>query len=284
MGLLLKISSLHSNINRAKHRPFLKWAGGKYRCIEHLLASLPPAKRLIEPFAGSGVVFLNTHYTRYLLADSNQDLTSLFKLVKQEGSQFTEQCRALFIPENNQAERYYELRAEFNHCTDQTRRACLFLYLNRHGYNGLCRYNLKGGYNVPFGRYKKPYFPAQEMRHFHEKSQCVQIKTNDFRDTFRSAEPGDVIYCDPPYAPRDQRSNFSAYTRLKFGEREQIHLAELAREQAKQGVVTLISNHDTPFTRYHYQGAQIIPLSVTRSISCNSERRSAVGELLAIFR
>ncbi len=267
-----------------KIKPFLKWAGGKYRCLEHVLSSLPQAECLIEPFAGSGVVFLNAAYSRYILAEGNSDLVALFLLIQDDGESFIDFCEQFFCPANNEPEQYYTLRAAFNHCTDPTLRAALFLYLNRHGYNGLCRYNLKGGYNVPFGRYKKPYFPRKELRAFHQKSQCATMVHADFRATFANANPGDVIYCDPPYAPLPQCSNFSSYTSKKFGEAEQIALATCAIHSANRGITVIISNHDTAFTRHHYRNSNIKSFPVRRSISCNTSQRQDVNELIAVFR
>ena len=267
-----------------KIRPFLKWAGGKYRCLDQVLGALPKASRLIEPFAGSGVVFLNASYSRYLLAEANADLVALYTQVQQQGDSFIDFCEQLFCPTNNCPEQYYILRTQFNQCTEQKQRAALFLYLNRHGYNGLCRYNLRGGYNVPFGRYKKPYFPRKELQAFHKKSQLATLVHADFRITFASAKPGDVIYCDPPYAPLSQCSNFSSYTSKKFGEEEQISLATCAIDAAERGIVVVISNHDTAFTRHHYRNSEIQSFAVRRSISCNTSQRQNVNELIAIFR
>ena len=195
-----------------KTRPFLKWPGNKYRCLNHLLLHLPEAKRLIEPFTGSGAVFMNTQYEHYLLAEANGDLIQLFFYLQQEGESFIEDCFSLFSPESNNKAFYYALRTEFNEARDPRRRAMLFLYLNRHGYNGLCRYNSEGIYNVPFGRYDKPYFPRKEMVAFHQKAQMATFVQSDFRKTFETASIGDVIYCDPPYSPLEQESNFSTYT------------------------------------------------------------------------
>jgi len=266
-----------------KKRPFLKWAGGKYRCLEYILPCFPKGKRLIEPFAGSGVIFLNAHYEQYTLADTNHDLIDLYQCIQKEGCSFIDYCEQLFTLKNNSNERYYQLRTHFNQCTESRQRAALFLYLNRHGYNGLCRYNLKGKYNVPFGRYKKPYFPRKEMLNFHLKSQIATVVCADFHESFINAEIGDVIYCDPPYVPLNQSSNFSAYTHQKFGEKEQITLAKLAIDTSKRGIPVVISNHDTPFTRFYYQSSEIKSFSVRRSISCNGKKRHFIQELLAIF-
>lgn len=266
-----------------KTKPFLKWAGNKYRCLDHILDSLPKATRLIEPFTGSAAVFINTEYPSTLLAEENKDLVNLFLCLQQEGEPFIHYCKSFFSKKNNQVDQYYLLREQFNRCTTIRRRAALFLYLNRHGYNGLCRYNQSGVYNVPFGQYKIPYFPLREMLHFYQKSQQATFIHSDFRETFAKAKPGDLIYCDPPYAPLNQSSNFSAYTNKKFGEKEQIILAELATDAARRGITVIISNHDTAFTRYHYRNSEIKSFPVRRSISCHAQNRLPAQELLAIF-
>ena len=265
-------------------RPFLKWAGNKYNCLNLILSHFPVANRLIEPFTGSGAVFNNTDYPEYLLGEENRDLVALFEHLKIEQESFIVWCKRLFCPENNDSVRYYELREQFNQSVDVRERAALFLYLNRHGYNGLCRYNKKGSYNVPFGRYIKPYFPEKEMRFFCQKSQQATFIHNDFRQTFGLAQSGDLIYCDPPYAPLVQSSNFTTYTDKKFGEQEQIILADLARESASKGITVIISNHDTQFTREQYKDAKIISFTVNRRISCRAKNRVPAKELLAIFR
>lgn len=265
-------------------RPFLKWAGNKYRCLNDILPTLPKANRLMEPFAGSAAVFLNADYDQYTLGEENKDLIALYTHLQKEGDQFIQYCYRFFTDANNCAERYYALRSQFNQSRNTRLRAALFLYLNRHGYNGLCRYNQSGGYNVPFGRYHKPYFPRLEMQHFHQKSQRAEFVHNDFRQTFKRAQPGDLIYCDPPYAPLPQSSNFTSYINKTFAEEEQITLAKLAMECATQGITVIISNHDTAFTRYHYRYGSIKSFTVRRSISCIANNRGEVKELLAIFR
>lgn len=269
-------------MERAK--PFLKWAGGKYRCIHHVLNALPKAQRLVEPFTGSGAVFLNAPYSDYLLGEVNADLIALYQHVKQHGQTFIEHCERLFCEKNNHETPYYQFRSQFNQMAiGSSERAALFLYLNRHGYNGLCRYNLSGGYNVPFGRYKKPYFPQKELLSFHQKSQSAQFIQADFTQTFLHTRPGDIIYCDPPYVPLSKTSQFTAYTRQKFGDTEQIALADLAIKAAKNGTPVIISNHDTPFTRELYHAAKIASFPVRRNISCKGSQRLPVREIIAVF-
>jgi len=265
-------------------KPFLKWAGNKYALIERIRQLLPDAKRLIEPFAGSAAVFLNTHYPSAVLADSNGDLIGLYQTLQREGDRFIAYARRLFTAENNREDAYYILREEFNRTRHKRRKAALFLYLNRHGYNGLCRYNAKGGFNVPFGRYTKPYFPEKEMQEFYIRAQRAEFRVADFRDVMSAARAGDVVYCDPPYVPLSRTANFTGYGSAGFGEMEQKALARLAKSLALRGVTVVISNHDTDFTVYAYRHASLTRFDVQRNISCNGQNRTKAKELLALFK
>jgi len=182
-------------------RPFLKWAGNKYRIREHILSKLPESKRLIEPFMGSGAIFMNSSFTDYLLADNNLDLVNLYHILQKEGEKFIQYTERLFKPENNEKEQYYALRDQFNNTKSVRKKSALFIYLNRHGYNGLCRYNSSGEFNVPFGRFDFPKCPSVAMQNFLEKSQSAEIVHADFIDVMKMAKKGDVVYCDPPYVP-----------------------------------------------------------------------------------
>ena len=265
-------------------RPFLKWAGNKYRVIERIKKLLPDGSRLIEPFAGSAAVFLNTDYEHYLLSDTNPDLINLYEILKLEGDKFIRYCKRYFNGSYNNAESYYQLRDRFNHCNNPRQKAAMFVYLNRHGYNGLCRYNAKGGYNVPFGRYQNPYFPQKEMLAFHQKAQQAEFIVSSFENTMANTQPGDVIYCDPPYVPLSDSANFTSYSAGGFDLNKQRQLAQLAEETARRGIPVLISNHNTRFTQQTYHMAtHRDTFQVRRYISCNGERRQNAGEVLALF-
>lgn len=264
-------------------KTIVKWPGNKTRIVNQIQRLLPHGKRLIEPFAGSAAVFLNTSYEDNIVNDLNADLINMYVVLKQLGPAFMDMCRALFSSHSNTPETYYSLRDEFNQTSDSVRKAALFLYLNRHGYNGLVRYNADGGYNVPFGRYKQPYFPFQELQHFYLKSQVATFMTLDFEAVMRLAVPGDVIYCDPPYVPLSTTANFTNYSAGGFGLSEHIRLANVAQELARCGIPVLISNHNNEFTREIYHGAAISEFEVQRFISCDGDNRNKAPELLALF-
>ncbi len=265
-------------------KPFLKWAGGKYRVMGKISPALSKGKRLIEPFAGSGAVFLNTDYDDYLINDLNPDLINTFKFLQTEGREFIYDVKKLFTPENNNESIFYDLRSEFNSTCDLRRKSTIFIYINRHCFNGLCRYNKKGGFNVPFGSYKAPYFPEDEMIFFHQKSKNVQFTNVDFTETLGLATTGDIVYCDPPYVPLTVTSNFTSYTQDGFSRVQQIRLAELAMSLMARDIPVIISNHDTEFTRDAYASALIQAFEVQRNISSKGTQRNKANELLAVFQ
>ena len=245
---------------------------------------LQDGRRLVEPFTGSGAVFLNTDYDRYLLADTNRDLINLYKQLKAEGQPFIDYCQTVFVRANNKT-RYYRLREEFNRTDDTRRKSALFLYLNRHCYNGLVRYNSSGKFNTPFGLYKKPYFPLREMQQFQKASARAEFMHQDFQHCMQETVQGDVVYCDPPYVPLTDTACFTDYHSGGFGWDDQLKLIELAQQLASRGVQVVVSNHDIPQIRKLYikAGASITGFQVRRTISANTGNRGRVGELLAVF-
>lgn len=265
------------------HRPFLKWPGGKYRLLDKIVSLLPQGDQLVEPFVGSGVVFLNTEYEFYRLSDANQDLINMYVLLQQQGQAFIDYAKKYFTPKNNQPEKYYALRDEFNRSRKIEKRAALFLYLNRHGFNGLCRYNLKGIYNVPFGQYKSPFFPEAQMQFFAQKAQRAVFTCDDFTQSLSNVTNKSVVYADPPYVPLTDTAFFTQYAGQGFGVAQQHDLALIAQKLSRRGVAVLLSNHDTPFTREVYAGATITSIDVLRSISANTKGRKHVKELLALY-
>lgn len=273
-------------MNRAPRvRPILKWAGGKSRLIGDILPELASGMRLVEPFVGSGAVFMNSDFPSYLLCDLNADLIGFYRTLAERGGAFIEECRGLFAG-GNAAEVFYRRREEFNRLARGGDRAALFLYFNRHGYNGLVRYNSKGVYNVPFGKYLRPYFPETEMQSFVEKTRRsrVEFAVCDFREAFRLVQREDCVYCDPPYIPLSSTAKFTGYAGNTFGPTDQRDLAALAEKAAEKGARVVLSNHDSAEARDLYRSAsRIRELAVRRSISCDGGKRARVAELLAVY-
>lgn len=263
-------------------RSFLKWAGGKAKIADKISAALPKARVLVEPFVGGGSVFMNTDYEHYILSDINPDLISLYRVLNYIGAnQFINDLKKhLFTPEQNNQAQYLKWRDEFNTTSDTYKKALIFVYLNRHGFNGLCRYNKSGVFNVSFGSYKAPYLPEAEIRAFESKMSRIELHCWSFMWAFEFAPADSVIYCDPPYVPLSSTASFTSYSAEGFSAADQALLAKLAMAST---VPVVISNHDTPATRQLYQAANIQSFNVQRNISQNGENRGKAKELIAIF-
>lgn len=177
-------------------------------------------------------------------------------------------------------ENYYDRREDFNNIdNDGMVKACLFQYLNKHGFNGLCRYNSKGKYNVPVGTVKKKpnVVPSEKVRLFSKKfseGMFFSKHYSEFMDV-----PNSLIYCDPPYVPMGA-SDFK-YTEKGFDYPEQVKLKELAKK-SKQTVI--ISNHWNEVTKELYKDADRIEVfDVQRTISCKGKERIKVKECVVVY-
>jgi len=271
------------------NRTFLKWAGNKTKVLPHLIPHIGHPKRYCEPFGGSLAVALNTPAEQYILNDVNKDLVAIYRnLVNPNEDSFIQYCEELFTSENNTKEAYLELREHFNQATDATERARLFIYLNRHCFNGLSRYNSKGGFNVPFGKYDKPSCPSEEMMNFRMyflSKQLVRFTSLSFEDSslYEDLEADDVVYMDPPYVPASDTANFTSYATDGFTDTQQVELAQLAESLASKGIRVIVSNHDVPITRELYKNATIYRIQVTRTVAAKGSSRTKANELIAVF-
>ncbi|KFC08218.1 methyl-directed repair DNA adenine methylase [Trabulsiella guamensis ATCC 49490] len=276
--------SVEAPAPRNWQRPFLKWAGGKYSLLPELYQIIPAGKRLIEPFVGAGAVFLNSDkHESFLLADVNTDLINLWQMLEADPLRVMDFARNLF--ESGRTEDGYKsIRANFNaQLMNAPLRAAAFLYLNRHCFNGLMRYNRDGFFNVGFGKYKKPYFPEAEILAFREKSpQCVFMNA-DFRRTLALAGDGDVVYCDPPYEPMPGTAGFTSYSAGGFSWADHISLAESCVAAHQRGAKVLISNSTAPrvIELYEQHGFTLHRVSARRAISSKGSTRETASDVVA---
>lgn len=249
-------------------KPPLKWAGGKRWLIPRLKRYWRPYRdnRLVEPFCGGLSVALGLMPDRALLNDVNPALINFYQQLKTGLS--------LDIELANDEQLYYAHRQRFNALSDENshERAQLFYYLNRTGYNGLCRFNQSGGFNVPFGRYKTINYIEDFSIYQPLLSQWL-FSAVDFEAL--QLEPGDFIYADPPYDVP-----FRQYSRQGFDWDDQVRLAHWLA--AHDGPVVL-SNQATPRIRELYGdlGFKLRFLQAPRRISCKGNERQHVREVLA---
>ncbi|EIR3587920.1 Dam family site-specific DNA-(adenine-N6)-methyltransferase [Salmonella enterica] len=269
---------------RRWQRPFLKWAGGKYSLLPELERLIPAGKRLIEPFVGGGSVFLNSDkHERFLLADINADLINLYQMLTiVPDSVIAEAIKA--FRHLNDAENYTAIREAFNAWQlNAIERAAAFLYLNRHCFNGLMRYNLDGFFNVGWGKYKAPYFPEKELMAFRKKSSACVFMNAGFERTLRLAGDGDVVYCDPPYEPMPGTAGFTSYASGGFSWDSQVALAESCVAAHQRGAKVFISNSTAPrvIELYERHGFTLHRVNARRSISSKGSTRETANDIVA---
>ena len=267
-------------------KPFLTWAGGKSKLLPLIQKHAVLKDIYVEPFAGGGSVFLNMPgYKHYIINDINPDVVNTFWYVQRDGIDFIDQCAQYFKPENNTKEVYYQMRDRFNELigSDSKERSALFVYLNKHCFNGICRYNKKGEFNVPFGGHKQVNCPLYEMLDFHDKTQGMIFTCIDFHRLFEiiNDHGSCFIYCDPPYVKETKNKHQGAPLYAPaFTSQDHADLARLAQECPHP---CIISNHDTEETRALYSTAELITFQSRRVIAARSVDRRDADELLAIF-
>ncbi len=268
------------------NKPFLKWAGSKYRVLPHILPLIGSPKQYIEPFSGSMAVALNVASDCMVLNDFNSDLISLYRYVMND-EEFIDDCEKVCADSNNQ-EVFYQYRDIFNTTSDSRHKSILFIYLNRHCFNGLTRYNKKGQFNVPFGKYSSPYFPRKEMENFKEvfkQNQSIRMTAYDFAadELYQNIDSNTVVYFDPPYLPINDTAYFTDYASCGFNYADQVRLRDLVLNLANRGARVIVSNHDTPAARELYSSASLTTIDVSRTIAANKNSREKVKELLAVW-
>jgi DNA adenine methylase len=251
--------------------PPLKWAGGKRWLIPQLesLWQGHQTRRYVEPFCGGLAAALGLAPARALLNDINPHLINFYKQI-QGGLQLRIQMR-------NDETLFYQHRRRFNELISKGRKttsqaAQLFYYLNRTCFNGLCRFNQSGKFNVPFGTYNSITY----VRDFSDL-------TSVFRDwEFTSCDISklqldseDFVYADPPYDVE-----FTNYSAGGFNWEDQVRTAELL---SKHPGPVVISNQatDRVVELYRKLGFEIHYLDGPRRISCTGDR-TAAKEVLAV--
>ncbi|HAN3783365.1 TPA: Dam family site-specific DNA-(adenine-N6)-methyltransferase [Escherichia coli] len=266
-------------------RSIFKWAGGKFGVLEQIFRYLPEGKRLIEPFVGGGAVFMNAGYQENLLNDVNADLINFYKTLQREAHSLITLAHRFFLDYNTQ-EGFLAVRNAFNkQVYDDLHRAAAFLFLNRHCFNGLTRYNQAGEFNVGYGKYKTPYFPLQEMEAFLGAEGRSEFVCGDFAAVIEGAGEGDVIFCDPPYEPLPNTEGFTNYSGHDFKFEEQKRLVSLLTDAHRRGAKVLITNSGAPNIRELYQdsGFRVEPLFARRSVSCKGDTRGVAHDVITIL-
>lgn len=270
MGVVHAFRQTPAGASRPAVKPPLKWAGGKRWQLPELLPywNANSGRRLVEPFCGGLAVATGLVPKRALLNDVNPHVINFYQWLK----------KGLVIEFTmaNESREYYKARDRFNELLATGRGATeeaagLFYYLNRTGYNGLCRFNSKGGFNVPFGRYKTiPYRSAFEE--YREAFKGWMFTCMDFDQL--EVEPSDFVYADPPYDVE-----FTAYSKGGFSWKDQVRAAKwLSRHKGP----VILSNQATDriVDLYGSLNFDLKFLDAPRRINCTGDRTPA-KEVLA---
>jgi DNA adenine methylase len=269
---------------RIPAHPFLKWAGGKWAIAPRLAGLLPHdlrQRRYREPFVGGGAMFFYLQPERAVLSDALIDLVHTYRVVQTHVEPLIARLAKLRAAHSD--EHFYDVRDRFNRERDAPRveRAAWLVYLNKTCFNGLFRTNKDGGFNVPVGRFTNPaILDAGNLRLCAAALANVEIEHARFDHLLVEAEPGDVVYFDPPYVPLSRTSSFSAYSDGGFSLDDQARLAEVFRKLDARGCLLALSNSDTPEVRALYKGYDLCPIIAPRAISSKASTRGEVTELL----
>ena len=215
--------------------PFLKWAGGKRQLLSSLRQRYPRGfNKYFEPFLGGGATFFDLCSQERLtdgsatLSDLNGDCIGCYLMVRNRVEDVIDTLTELSVGYRDGAQRhYYLVRDQFNASRQPLRNrsdplsagytpelAAQLIYLNRTGFNGLFRLNARGVFNVPKGSYKNPTIcDGDGLRRTASalRRSSVRVVEADFEVTLDAPEPRDFVYCDPPYAPVSETSDFTAW-------------------------------------------------------------------------
>ena len=273
-------------------KPFLRWAGGKRRLADLIIEAFPEtfdakSNNYFEPFLGGGaIVFALADSNRdfgisgknLYLNDSNPDLITTYKVVKNNVEALTKRLSRLSLDTSKEA--YEKIRA--SKPLDDVSKAARFIYLNKTCFNGLWRVNSKGDFNVPWGKLKKPHIYDED--HLLACSKWLKgshLTRGDFTKSLERANRGDIVYFDPPYIPLTASANFSKYSKDDFSIRDHERLAELISKLKKRGVCVILSNSDTSLSREIFgQVLTLRQISVNRSIAADGSSRKPVMEVI----
>lgn len=286
-------------------KPFLKWAGGKSQLLDEIRKYYPfdnEINKYCEPFVGAGAVLFdvlnNFDLKEVFISDINKEAINSYMVIRDNVEGLIEilelfQNEYIDLTLEERKVIYYRNRDEFNilkHAKNATdlRRAALFIFLNKTGFNGLYRENMSGDFNVPIGSYKNPKILDKEnLLNVSKLLQNVEIINGDYKKSEDFIDSKTFVYFDPPYRPIKPTSNFTAYNKSDFTDDNQIELAEYFKKMDKKSAHLLLSNSDPKnynkddnFFDDLYKDFNINRVKASRTINSNKDNRGQIYEVL----
>lgn len=260
--------------------PFVKWAGGKRQLLAQIRERMPREyNRYYEPFIGGGAIVFDLLPENALINDINEALINAYVQIRENVDSFLDSINRIdsAIGEDGKAY-YYSMRNLYNMKLEKMEYdielAALFVFLNKHCFNGLYRVNSKGLFNVPYNNSKRVSYDEESIRMTSDYLKKVTITTGDFEDACRNAGRGDFVFLDSPYAPLNPTS-FESYTKEGFTLESHERLARLYDELTERGCYCMLTNHNTELIEQLYgnKGYTISVVNVKRMINSDANNR-----------
>lgn len=267
--------------------PFVKWAGGKRQLLPQIKKRIPEKyNNYYEPFVGGGAVIFELLPKNALLNDINKALINAYKQIRNASEAFLIAVNKLDKEMWEDGKKYYySLREHYNDklmkAEYDVELAALFVFINKHCFNGLYRVNGKGLFNVPYNNSRRVSVDEKTIMEISKYLQGVTITDGDFEAACKDAKKGDFLFIDSPYAPLNPTS-FESYTKEGFDIDSHKRLAKLFDELTDKGCYCMLTNHNTDLINelYGNKGYKIDVVSVKRMI--NSDASNRVGEEVII--
>ncbi len=271
-----------------KATPFVKWAGGKRQLLLQIRDRMPKKyNHYFEPFVGGGAVFFELQPKCALINDINRALINAYRCICDLPMDFLSYINKLDSDMGEDGKKYYyKLRERYNDKLMQEEfdieLAALFVFLNKHCFNGLYRVNGKGLFNVPYNNSRTSSVDEKAILAVSENLQNVTITEGDFEVACQAAGKGDFVFFDSPYAPLNPTS-FESYTKEGFDVESHKRLSQLFDELTSRGCYCMLTNHNTDFINELYggKGYKIDVVDVKRMI--NSDATNRVGKEVIIY-
>jgi DNA adenine methylase len=278
-------------------KPLVKYRGGKSKEIPHLMNHIPQfSGRYIEPFFGGGALFFHLEPKKAIINDINSKLISFylgvkdnFELLKTELSEIEklyainrkkfEELKSRTPNERVDDENeplYYQIRDMFNDLTEKKySEALLYFFINKTAYSGMIRYNSKGEFNVPYGRYANLNTSLVTKAHNNLLAK-TEIYNLDYAEIFRMADKDDFMFLDPPYD-----CVFSDYGNAehKDGFNESNHI-ELANQYKQLKCKALMVIGRTPLTEKLYGEMIVDEYGKSYAVNIRNRFKSEASHIL----
>jgi DNA adenine methylase len=223
--------------------PLIKWSGGKRDELDKITPHIPEFDTYIEPFVGGGALFFHLNPSSAVISDVHQDLVALYKSIKDGNAS---KIHAFMSEHPNTAEEYYRVRDGMETPTDLDR-ACKFYYERKTCFRGMLRYNKKGKFNIPYGRYKTYSYSDLLDPRYSELLARTDVRLANFEEIFREFDdPKNFVFLDPPYD-----SEFTDYGYCKFDKECHRKLAECFKKTKNKCLMVI---GGTDFIRELYAG------------------------------